>query len=369
MTHSLLLPLIRWKSIKMTCPPGRRASWMDCRVRCGYSKWWYVSQMNTRSTEPLGSLVENWSHRTVSTFVSLPSRQVFSMWRRKAGAMSTAKTFPLVPTAAANLRVNSPVPAPTSATASPGLSLQAATMAPAWAAISRLSPSNLSMNSLRSGFSNGLLIPGRTLFSWAAAGSGAGTQTTRPATTGEKKALMGCPFGRFPSGSGPSQITRVGLQGDLCRPWRCPSGAGLSPGHFIPAARPRRATATARSRPGPGNARRLRGRAASGPGAGQPHRGSDYNGPGRVPGPPAGRPAGQAQGPGRRPSMKGFLVLLFSGIAVADEGDAPQDQPALFKVTTRRKDDRVAVRADKDKALFTVTSPSGISQAVIERQE
>ena len=69
--------------------------------------------------------------------------------------------------------------------------------------------------------------------------------------------------------------------------------------------------------------------------------------------------------------MKGFLVLLLviSGIAVAGGGDALQDQPARFKITTRRKDDGVEVRADKDKALFTVKSPFGISHAVIERQE
>jgi hypothetical protein len=43
-------------------------------------------------------------------------------------------------------------------------------------------------------------------------------------------------------------------------------------------------------------------------------------------------------------------------------------QPA-FKVTTKRQDDRVEVKAEKDKAVFAVKSPSGISQAVIERQE
>jgi len=41
----------------------------------------------------------------------------------------------------------------------------------------------------------------------------------------------------------------------------------------------------------------------------------------------------------------------------------------LFKITTKRANDSVEVRADKDKTLFTVKSPFGISQAVIERQE
>ena len=66
--------------------------------------------------------------------------------------------------------------------------------------------------------------------------------------------------------------------------------------------------------------------------------------------------------------MKPRLLLLAVGLlpvlARADDGAAP----AKFKVTTKRKDDTVEVRADKDKALFIIKSPSGISQAVIERQ-
>ena len=68
--------------------------------------------------------------------------------------------------------------------------------------------------------------------------------------------------------------------------------------------------------------------------------------------------------------MKVFLVLLLviGGIALADDGDAPRDQPAKFKITTKRKDDAVEVQADKDKTVFDVKSPFGISQAVIERE-
>jgi hypothetical protein len=70
--------------------------------------------------------------------------------------------------------------------------------------------------------------------------------------------------------------------------------------------------------------------------------------------------------------MKGFLIplafLLMSGFTRADVGDAPEDQPTKFKITTRQKDDSVEVRADKDKTLFTVKSPFGIGQAVIERE-
>jgi hypothetical protein len=62
------------------------------------------------------------------------------------------------------------------------------------------------------------------------------------------------------------------------------------------------------------------------------------------------------------------VLLVLSGIALADDGDAPRDQPAKFKVTTKRKDDAVEVQADKDKTVFDVKSPFGISQAVIERE-
>ena len=52
---------------------------------------------------------------------------------------------------------------------------------------------------------------------------------------------------------------------------------------------------------------------------------------------------------------------------MADDGNAPKNDPAKFKITTRRKDDAVEVQSDKDKTVFDVTSPFGISQAVIER--
>ena len=44
------------------------------------------------------------------------------------------------------------------------------------------------------------------------------------------------------------------------------------------------------------------------------------------------------------------------------------DQPPKFKITTKRKDDAVEVRAEKDRTVFSVKSPFGISQAVIERK-
>ena len=61
--------------------------------------------------------------------------------------------------------------------------------------------------------------------------------------------------------------------------------------------------------------------------------------------------------------MKAFLPLLVAVLAFA--GNAK----STFKITTKKKDDSVEVRPDKDKTLFLVKSPFGISQAVIERQE
>ena len=62
-----------------------------------------------------------------------------------------------------------------------------------------------------------------------------------------------------------------------------------------------------------------------------------------------------------------FVALVLLGgagcLAVA------ADEPPKFKITTKRKDDSVEVRAEKDKTMFSVKSPFGISQAVIERTD
>src|SRR5947199_6964989 len=64
----------------------------------------------------------------------------------------------------------------------------------------------------------------------------------------------------------------------------------------------------------------------------------------------------------------GLVALAATGdFAVGGDGDAPKDQPAKFKITTRRADDAVAVHAGKGRTFFTVRSPFGISRAVIER--
>jgi hypothetical protein len=73
-----------------------------------------------------------------------------------------------------------------------------------------------------------------------------------------------------------------------------------------------------------------------------------------------GRPLGRAN-----VETTSLAVLALDGVILR----AADDPPPRFKITTRRKDDSVEVRADKDKTLFSVKSPSGIGQAVIERQE
>ena len=58
------------------------------------------------------------------------------------------------------------------------------------------------------------------------------------------------------------------------------------------------------------------------------------------------------------------LLLGMTVVLIAAEGDQPR-----FKITTKKQDDAVEVRADKEKVTFIVKSPSGISQAVIEPQD
>jgi hypothetical protein len=70
--------------------------------------------------------------------------------------------------------------------------------------------------------------------------------------------------------------------------------------------------------------------------------------------------------------MKTFPVLLVALLALyifvlVDDRVASGCPPAGFKITTRRADDAVAVRAEKDRAVVAVQSPFGISQAVVER--
>jgi hypothetical protein len=76
--------------------------------------------------------------------------------------------------------------------------------------------------------------------------------------------------------------------------------------------------------------------------------------------------------------MKVCLTLAVVGLAgylsvtsfvVAGGGADPKKQAGKFKITSKRADDTVEVRVEKGRTVFTVKSPFGISQAVIERQE
>jgi hypothetical protein len=62
------------------------------------------------------------------------------------------------------------------------------------------------------------------------------------------------------------------------------------------------------------------------------------------------------------------VLLIINGIGLAGTGDTSKNQPAKFKIATKRNDDSVKVEANKEKTLFIIRSPFGISQAIIERE-
>jgi hypothetical protein len=59
--------------------------------------------------------------------------------------------------------------------------------------------------------------------------------------------------------------------------------------------------------------------------------------------------------------ISGLLILSVAATAVATDDMPP------YKITTKRDNDRVEVKIEKDKVVFSVQSPIGISNAVIER--
>ena len=66
--------------------------------------------------------------------------------------------------------------------------------------------------------------------------------------------------------------------------------------------------------------------------------------------------------------MTHFLIPGLLVLAIALTTAAGDDKAPPFKITTKRDSDTVEVRADKDKTVFIVKSPFGISNAVIERK-
>jgi len=69
-------------------------------------------------------------------------------------------------------------------------------------------------------------------------------------------------------------------------------------------------------------------------------------------------------------SWRAFLASLVSlnGLALAGTGGPDECDAKQFIVTTRRMDDEVKVDVIKDKAIFVVKSPFGISHAAVERR-
>ncbi len=63
-------------------------------------------------------------------------------------------------------------------------------------------------------------------------------------------------------------------------------------------------------------------------------------------------------------------ITLTSGVPGVLSAEEPLKKGAeRFQISTRKKDDSVTIQVEKKRAIFTVTSPSGISQAIITRGE
>lgn len=59
-----------------------------------------------------------------------------------------------------------------------------------------------------------------------------------------------------------------------------------------------------------------------------------------------------------------IVVVAFLSVGCASAAEDPQ-----FKITTKRDNDKVEVKVENDKSVFSVHSPFGISQAVVERAD
>jgi hypothetical protein len=64
--------------------------------------------------------------------------------------------------------------------------------------------------------------------------------------------------------------------------------------------------------------------------------------------------------------MKNLVVAVGLGLAAIGTVCAAETTPP-FKVTCKRSDDRVEVKTEKDCTVFSIRSPFGISNAIIER--
>jgi hypothetical protein len=62
------------------------------------------------------------------------------------------------------------------------------------------------------------------------------------------------------------------------------------------------------------------------------------------------------------PIAFGLIFFIVASMVAANESQS-------FKITTRRDNDRVDVKTETSKTIFSIQSPSGISHAVIERAD
>ena len=67
--------------------------------------------------------------------------------------------------------------------------------------------------------------------------------------------------------------------------------------------------------------------------------------------------------------MLEHLAIVAVMAAVLSTGGTNAVNEPQFKITTKRDNDKVEVKVENDKSVFSVHSPFGISQAVIERAD
>jgi hypothetical protein len=68
-------------------------------------------------------------------------------------------------------------------------------------------------------------------------------------------------------------------------------------------------------------------------------------------------------------TLAGAALLAAVSLATAADKDDAKRPADRFKITTKRADDAVDVKTEKERTLFDVTSKFGISNAVIERKD
>lgn len=67
--------------------------------------------------------------------------------------------------------------------------------------------------------------------------------------------------------------------------------------------------------------------------------------------------------------MLEHLAIVAVMAAVLSTGCTDSIEQPQFKITTKRDNDKVEIKVESDKAVFSVHSPFGISQTVIERAD